>query len=100
MRILLSWSGDRSRAIAEALRAWLPGIIRGVSPWISTQDIAAAGRQPQAEKENTTQAQNTAQEQNTVKPIQPKANEQPAAQPLALPDHVANGSNFRLPKNC
>lgn len=36
MKIFLSWSGNRGRALAEALRDWLP-LIHGVEPWLSTE---------------------------------------------------------------
>src|SRR5215211_6657068 len=38
MLVFISWSGPRSRAIAEALENWLAKVIQAVEPWIS-QDI-------------------------------------------------------------
>jgi hypothetical protein len=39
LRIFLSWSGERSRAIAEALRDWLPNVLFATDPWLSAADI-------------------------------------------------------------
>ncbi len=44
MKIFISWSGDRSQKIAEALKDWLPCVFQAVRPWISTGDIQAGTR--------------------------------------------------------
>ena len=41
MQIFLSWSGERSKAVAETLRNWLPKVLGGISTWASSQDIDA-----------------------------------------------------------
>lgn len=43
-RVLISWSGERSEKIAEVLREWLPTIIPGAEPWLSSEDIRKGGR--------------------------------------------------------
>ncbi len=44
MRIFLSWSGDRGKAVAVALREWLPLVLHYAQPWLSERDIAAGSR--------------------------------------------------------
>jgi hypothetical protein len=39
MKIFLSWSGEQSKAIATALREWLPRVIQASQPWMSATDI-------------------------------------------------------------
>jgi hypothetical protein len=36
MQVFLSWSGERSRAVAEQFARWLSQVIQTVEPWIST----------------------------------------------------------------
>ena len=36
MKVFLSWSGFRSKAVAEILGKWLEQVIQAVEPWIST----------------------------------------------------------------
>jgi TIR domain len=44
MELFLSWSGVRSRAVAESLHEWLPYVINAVEPWMSASDIEVGAR--------------------------------------------------------
>lgn len=44
MKVFIGWSGERSQAMALALREWLPLVLHYVEPWISERDIAAGER--------------------------------------------------------
>jgi hypothetical protein len=44
MDVFISWSGDRSKAAAEALHSWLPKIVNALRPWLSASDIDKGAR--------------------------------------------------------
>jgi TIR domain len=48
MKVFISWSGKRSKALAVALRDWLPLVLQYVEPWVSDKDISAGDRWAQA----------------------------------------------------
>jgi len=39
VRVFLSWSGERSKSLALALKTWLPDVVQRLDPWISAKDI-------------------------------------------------------------
>ena len=44
MDIFISWSGDRSRAMASALSNLLPDVVQDINAWMSDHDISAGSR--------------------------------------------------------
>ena len=39
MKIFISWSGERSKKVAELLDDWIQCVIQAVDPWMSSKDI-------------------------------------------------------------
>jgi hypothetical protein len=56
VRIFISWSGKRSKHIADALRSWLPNVIQAVVPFMSSHDIRKESRGNVVISENLEQA--------------------------------------------
>ncbi len=48
MKLFISWSGERSQALAQALREWFPLVLHYVEPWLSEADVSAGDRWAQA----------------------------------------------------
>lgn len=48
MKVFISWSGKRSKALAFAVKEWLPLILQYAKPWVSDKDISAGDRWAQA----------------------------------------------------
>lgn len=48
MKVFISWSGERSKSLAFALKDWLPLVLQYVQPWVSEKDISAGERWAQA----------------------------------------------------
>lgn len=46
MKLFISWSGAKSRIVAEALRTWLPRIFDGAEPWMSAHDLESGDHWP------------------------------------------------------
>ena len=39
MKVFISWSGDRSRQLAEVIREWLPNVMQFAKPFFTPADI-------------------------------------------------------------
>jgi hypothetical protein len=44
MKVFISWSGERSKAIADVLRRWFPSVLQAVRPYFSPDDVAKGSR--------------------------------------------------------
>lgn len=44
MKVFISWSGRQSKAVAEVLRGWLPGVLQAVRPYFTPDDIDKGSR--------------------------------------------------------
>lgn len=44
MKVFIGWSGERSKALAQALHDWIPLVLHNVEPWVSEADIEAGER--------------------------------------------------------
>lgn len=48
MNVFLTWSGSKSRRLAEFLRQWLADVIQDLHPWMSSEDIRRGAQWPAA----------------------------------------------------
>lgn len=44
MKVFISWSGEKSRQVANAVQSWLTFVHQGVETWVSTKDIHVGDR--------------------------------------------------------
>jgi hypothetical protein len=44
MKVFISWSGNQSKKLGEAIRDWLPGVIQSVTPYFTPADIEKGTR--------------------------------------------------------
>ena len=44
MKVFISWSGERSKVVADTLRVWLKDVIQNLDPWVSGSDIEKGTR--------------------------------------------------------
>lgn len=44
MKVFISWSGERSHSLGDALHDWIPLVLHYVEPWLSQSDIEAGQR--------------------------------------------------------
>lgn len=40
MKAFISWSGDKSKALARSFHDWLPMVVQSLEPWLSDRDIS------------------------------------------------------------
>jgi len=39
MKVFISWSGEKSKAVADLLDEWIPCVLQATDPWMSSKDI-------------------------------------------------------------
>lgn len=44
VKVFISWSGETSRKVANALRNWLPQVLQTVEPWLAAADLKPGER--------------------------------------------------------
>lgn len=44
MDVFVSWSGEKSKALAAALAHWVPNIVQAVTPWLSVDSVTSGVR--------------------------------------------------------
>jgi TIR domain len=44
MQVFISWSGEQSKKLADAIRAWLQPVLQSVEPYFSHVDIDTGAR--------------------------------------------------------
>lgn len=44
MKVFISWSGKKSRKLAEILKVWLPTVVQAVKPYFTPEDIEKGAR--------------------------------------------------------
>src|SRR5690554_5563070 len=44
MKVFISWSGEVSRQIGEAIKEWLPAVLQNVKPYFTPNDIEKGSR--------------------------------------------------------
>ncbi len=58
MKIFISWSGERSRAVAQVLKPWIKAVLQATEPWLSTHDIQSGATWRETLRDNLADVEN------------------------------------------